>query len=112
MKSEDKVGTSEILYVYRFIKEELLKINNDEKYVTDVLVRYLFDEVNSSRMETLWKCFGETIYENVRRNIKGTIQCEDCGKRVKGNGYTKMCKKCSLERTRVNKRKYKQQRRK
>ena len=51
----------------------------DEKYITNVLVKYLKDDV---RKDTLWKLFGESIYENICNSIpSNTKLCEVCGER-------------------------------
>jgi hypothetical protein len=95
-KYKDNVETHEMLFVYKFIREELLKINSDIEYVVDVLVKYLYQK-KSSRKETLWKSFGDILYENLNINIENTKQCECCGKRVDNYNTKKYCDKCATE---------------
>ncbi|MCM3730052.1 hypothetical protein M3196_00010 [Fictibacillus nanhaiensis] len=65
------------LYVYKKIKDELLMINEDEKYVTDVLIEHLFSK-NSPFKTTLWESFGDVILKNLEKNLEEAIDCEDC----------------------------------
>ena len=53
-------------------------IGESKEYITDVLVKLLQDDVNK---DTLWRLFGEVIYSNLERNLKGTKICKNCGKR-------------------------------
>lgn len=97
------------MYVYKYIRNELLEINSDLVDVTDVLVEYLYNKKNSNFKLTLWSSFGDVIYKNIKRNIKGTKQCEDCKTRIKAtNNSTKVCKRCGKERERKRKRIYHQ----
>ena len=68
-------------YINTYIKNRLLKINNDIVYVTDVLVKYLFEH-NSINKNILFDCFGNIILENLKLNIDtNTALCDCCGKR-------------------------------
>jgi arsenate reductase-like glutaredoxin family protein len=90
-------------YVWKHIRDELLKANIDVQYVVDVLVRQLYAVKDSENKETLWKCFGDVIYSNIEKNIKGTIQCEGCHVRVKKtNNRQKCCAKCADKREKSN----------
>lgn len=53
-------------------------VGESKEYITDVLVKLLQDDVNK---DTLWRLFGEVIYNNLERNLKGTKICKNCGKR-------------------------------
>ena len=88
-----------ITYTYQKIKSELLKVNSDVYYVTDVLVKYLYKKKRSQYKDTLWLCFGDIIVENLKNNIKEKyIYCEKCGTLVaQNNNKTKYCSKCARE---------------
>jgi hypothetical protein len=68
-KRKDNNETNEILYIYKVIREEILKINNDIDYVVDILVKYLYQK-KSSRKDTLWKSFGDVLYANLCINLR------------------------------------------
>jgi hypothetical protein len=104
MRSKENYETNEGLYVYKLIREELLKINNDIDYVSDVLVKYLYQK-KSSRKETLWKSFGDILLNNLQSNLNNTKQCECCGKRIEIiSNRTKYCDKCWQEKEKKLKR--------
>jgi hypothetical protein len=95
IRSKENFESNERLYTYELIRQTLLQINNDPYYVTDVLIKYLAQK-NSSNEETLWKSFGDIIVENLIHNLKGTKQCECCGKRFPVvNNQSKYCESCS-----------------
>lgn len=98
MKNDDSIKSNDKLYIYTYIRNEIIKLNSDLKYVVDVLVKYLYEK-DSSRKETLWRSFGDVIYENLTNNFKGRKACEICGKMivVKSN-RTKYCKSCWREK--------------
>ena len=90
-----------ITYTYQKIKFELLCINPDAYYITDVLIKYLYKEKRSQYKDTLWLCFGDIIVENLKRNIKEKyIYCEKCGTLVEYYNNKKYCKDCSVEEDR------------
>lgn len=98
MKKQEDIKSTDKLYIYRLIRDELLKINNDVEYVTDVLIKHLYRDKNSKHKTTLWESFGEQIVINLQHNINGTKDCESCGEaieRVKGKKY---CTDCATER--------------
>ncbi|MCD3232654.1 hypothetical protein [Clostridium botulinum] len=91
-----------VVFLYQDIKNQLLEVYNDEVYITDVLIKYLYGDKKAKFKTTLWECFGNIIVENLKLNIKnklkGTIQCEKCGKRIKvSNNRIKYCAKCAKE---------------
>lgn len=55
-------------------------IGEPEEYIADVLVIQL---QNNTNKDTLWRLFGEVLYRNIERNLKGTKLCKSCGKRYK-----------------------------
>jgi hypothetical protein len=95
IKSKEKSESNETLFIYKYIREELLKTHDDINYVVDVLVKYLYIK-KSSRKETLWKSFGDILFENLQYNLENTKQCESCGSRIdiKSN-KTKYCNDCA-----------------
>jgi hypothetical protein len=80
----------------------LANANINKEYATDVLIKSLQDDV---KKDTLWRLFGDVIYENIKRNIDGTKICDICKKRFnvekkvgKPNAYCIECaKKKELE---------------
>lgn len=90
-------------YQYKKIKEEILKINNNIIYVTDVLIKYLYSKKKNNKKITLWECFGDIILENLKNNLtkgfkKQAIECERCGKLIeKTSERTKYCSTCAKE---------------
>ncbi|MPM02483.1 hypothetical protein SDC9_48732 [bioreactor metagenome] len=86
-------------YAKTFIKDETLKINNNEIYVVDVLVKYYYHDIKSDNKRSLWDSFGDIILENIKENIPAnTILCEKCGERItKTNNRIKYCPECAKE---------------
>lgn len=83
------------IHVYNSIKKDLLGINPDEEYITDVLIDYLYREKPNSNKETLWKCFGWTILRNIRRSLGF---CEECGIEIENKKKEqKYCDSCAKE---------------
>jgi hypothetical protein len=71
-------------------------IGESVEYITDVLVKSLQNDINK---DTLWRLFGDVIYENIKRNLEGTKICEKCSERFKYNinckNLPKYCKTCA-----------------
>ena len=78
------------------VKQRQLFINiigKPAEFIVDVLVKALQDDVNK---DTLWRLFGDVIYENIQRNLAGTKICIKCGKRFKStNNKSKYCETCA-----------------
>lgn len=96
----ENLTSNDKLYAYKEFKSELLKLEPDEYKLTDMLIKYLYIDKNSSYKTSLWSCFGEIIVENLNENIakhlSNTIQCEVCNTRIeKKNNKTKYCMNCS-----------------
>jgi hypothetical protein len=84
-----------ILYVYKYIKDELKKIEPNEEKIVNVLVEELYGQSKSTIKTTLWNCFGDTLLINLKNNLKRTKQCECCGERIKiSNNRIKYCHIC------------------
>ncbi|WP_303752882.1 hypothetical protein [Bacillus velezensis] len=106
MNNED-IKPGQKLYVYKVIKDRLLKIHNDEQYVADVLVKYLYKK-KSKFKSTLWECFGETLLENLRHNLKTYRGCCSCGKMFKSTSHkAKYCPTCAKKIAQKQKNKWK-----
>ena len=95
--SDGEIGNS--VYLYKEIRNKLLEINNDVKYVTDVLIEYLYAHKKYNYKTTLWECFGDIIIENLKKNIaENSMLCEKCGVRIERTINNKMyCDKCQKE---------------
>jgi hypothetical protein len=93
-----------VSFIYKSIKQQLLKINKDIDYVTDVLIEYLYVHKNSNFKTTLWECFGEVIVRNLKLNIEdkfgeGSVICEVCTSRIEAkNNRKKYCNDCWEEK--------------
>lgn len=88
-------------------RERFVKIiGKDKEFVADVLIKLLQDDANK---DTLWKLFGDVIYNNLETNLKNTKRCEVCGVRFEYNENCKTkpkyCSECAEE---VNREKTKQ----
>jgi hypothetical protein len=98
---DDRIGN--LLYTYQTIREDIYAINDDLKYIVDVLVKYLYKIKKSNYKTTLWSSFGDVIIDNIKMNIKrklaeGYIQCESCHKLIKAkNNRHKYCSICWKE---------------
>jgi len=98
---DDRIGN--LLYTYQTIREDIYAINDDLKYIVDVLVKYLYKIKKSNYKTTLWSSFGDVIVDNIKMNIKrklaeGYIQCESCHKLIKAkNNRHKYCSICWKE---------------
>lgn len=71
-------------------------IGETEDYITNILVKALQNDLNK---DTLWKLFGENIYNNLLNNIGNTKICEVCGERFEYNinckNLPKYCESCA-----------------
>lgn len=85
------------------IKFELSQFGYNENEICDILVKYLYGIKENKYKDILWLCYGNYIYENLKKHIKiktKFIQCVDCGEwfeiNIKDN-KTCRCNICSLE---------------
>lgn len=102
MITYDKKKKYYLLMEYNSAKQKQLfveMINEPIEYIVNVLVKGLLDDINK---DTLWRLFGEEIYNNIYNNLKDTKICEMCGERFKYHqtvGRPKLiCNKCSKEK--------------
>lgn len=71
---------SNIAYIYWDIRLQLLSLGYSARYVTDVLIKYLYGKKHSRFKDTLWMAFGDIIVENIKSNVKEKYKyCEQCG---------------------------------
>lgn len=102
-KKDSEEKYTNIFYIYQLIREEIYFIDNNYKFVVDVLVKYLYKKKKTKYKTTLWSCFGDEIVDNIQRNIKiklseGYIQCENCNKLIKPkSNRQKFCRSCWKE---------------
>ena len=70
-------------YIYQQIREQLLLLPYSKDTIVDTLVYFLYTQRKDSVKKTLWECFGEEIYNNIKNNTKelGYI-CPICGARI------------------------------
>lgn len=81
-KSKIKFNKSDA-YIYQQIRNKLLDLPFSKETIIDTLVFFLYTKRKESKKETLWKCFGEEIYNNIKVNVAtlGKI-CPICGGRI------------------------------
>lgn len=118
-ENKDDIKNSNITYLYEDIKKQLISIgikelSNDfdddaiilnkekeliaKRYVSDVLIKYLYSVKNTKFKTTLWSCFGDIIYINLKHNLKGTKLCTKCSKRITYKSpKQKYCTRCAKE---------------
>lgn len=100
------------LFIYKYIRDRLKEINQDETRIVNVLVEELYGRKKSPVKTTLWNCYGDILLSNLRENLKGTKQCECCGERVDDYKTKKYCEKCAdkmkKESNRLADKKYKE----
>jgi hypothetical protein len=91
-KKLDNVDSSQL----KDIKKQLIEFEYTEIEITDMLIKYLYGIKNSKSKESLWFCYGNIIFENLKKNIGNkTSVCEKCGKRFeKDSPAQKRCVNC------------------
>lgn len=77
-------------------REEFSKIiGKPNEYICDVLIKLLQSDANK---DTLWKLYGDIIYNNLYSKLKDTKRCAICGERfnynIKAKTPEKYCKSC------------------
>jgi ribosomal protein L37E len=110
MNKKYDLDSNEVSYFYKALRNDLLSVNDDPEYVTDVLVKYLYETKNSKHKTTLWNTFGDILVKNIRQNLKNTKQCESCGDRIEEYNTKKYCDKCAIEKEKIRKREWKRNR--
>jgi hypothetical protein len=110
----DQKNQNNVNYIIYIVKDELLKLSNNESELTDILVKYLYSCRKTPHKEILWKCFGDTIVKNLRNNVSEySIQCEKCGERfIPNNNKQKYCNICAKSVKNKQNKKYREENRK
>jgi hypothetical protein len=100
--------SNNIHHIYKEVRDKILDVNTNAVYVTDVLIKYLYNHKKPNLKTTLWECFGDVIVENLRRNIdERKIQCESCGTRIEITGNRKKyCDNCWKVKQKEDNRRY------
>ena len=100
----DNAKTKQLLYKYRLIREDLLnKFNGDINLILNCLCYYLYEKENSLYKTTLWECFGEEMYNNLKANLNAKKinskikHCERCGCEIEVTTFKKYCSECAKE---------------
>lgn len=100
---DDKHKNEKDLYVYQEIRKKILDLPYSKDIIVDTLVFYLYTSRKQSVKKTLWSCFGEEIYENIKKNIdKDSTICPICGKRV----FPKNQTYCSSDCRKIGRKEY------
>lgn len=100
---DDKHKNEKDLYVYQEIRKKILDLPYSKNIIVDTLVFYLYTNRKQSVKKTLWSCFGEEIYENIKKNIdKDSTICPICGKRV----FPKNQTYCSFDCRKIGRKEY------
>lgn len=88
------------LQVYKEIKEKFLQLSNS-RHVTDVLIKYLYEQQDDKHKQTLWYCFGWEIVRNLQWNINGIRECKGCHETIESPKVNQVrCDSCQKERKR------------
>ncbi len=99
MKNDENIKSQDKLYVYVYIREELLKLHDNPFYIADVLVNHLYKTENSKFKTTLWESFGEELVINLKKNVGKKEICLDCENRYEVTKQRQVrCEKCQKKR--------------
>ena len=84
-------------YLRTTILNCFLNLGYSRNDICNMLVKYLFHTKQSRRKNVFWMCFGDTVFENLTRNLPaGSIQCRKCGERfVPASAQQRVCSNCS-----------------
>jgi len=109
---KNDADSDDAIYLYKDIRNQILKINNNVNYVVDVLVEHLYGHKHSRFKTTLWSSFGDVIVENLKFNIvMDQTYCEVCGDLIeKTSNNKKYCIECAKEMELLKYRKYNKKR--
>ncbi|TCN25503.1 hypothetical protein [Mesobacillus foraminis] len=90
-------------YFYKHVKTELLKINPNPTYITDVLIEYLYGVEDSTYKDTLWGSFGEIIEYNLVNNLEEACECQICQSKFRQQRKTQVTCSESCQKIRESK---------
>jgi len=102
LKKTEKKGNTTKLGIYDEIKNRILQVDEDIEYVTDVLIKYLYEGGNESK-ETLWESFGSQILINMKKNIQNLNSCKECGDTIAPK--KSYCTDCAKKRRAISNKK-------
>ena len=87
-------------YISQIVKEELSKYGYSDIEIADMLVQFLYHEIDSRHKKLLWLCYGDVMLENLQSNLSGIDgYCIRCGIRFKKNNANhKYCDHCYSEK--------------
>ncbi|WP_368658659.1 hypothetical protein AB3Z07_05010 [Metabacillus halosaccharovorans] len=98
-KVKDEIDSGHTLPVYKYIRQELLKIHNEAHYIADVLVKYLYVEQDSPFKTTLWSSFGKEVVRNIKKNVHNIVECKGCRVTIEKPKKNQVrCEKCQKDR--------------
>lgn len=105
--SEEKKKTDIKAMFYDEAKKEfkdyVAESNIQYSDCVDMIVKYTY-KTNDLKMAFMWNVFGDVIIDNIKKNIKKSIDdnyilCDECGKRIKREtNNQKRCKSCSSKK--------------
>ncbi|MED1863249.1 hypothetical protein P4V41_07255 [Fictibacillus nanhaiensis] len=104
LNDNDKINMQTELKVYKEIRKKLLELADNPFYISDVLVKFLFNEKNSKHKDTLWRCFGKEIVRNIENNVHGMKKCMECGTEIEKVKAKRFCENCAKENHKKSKR--------
>jgi len=83
--------------VFLDIRTKLLSVEPDVYKLVDTLILQLFKVKKARHKIAFWNCFGDVVFENLKRNInENTIMCVKCGKRIlKNSNVQGLCEECA-----------------
>lgn len=100
IKESDNTTIATELKVYKQIRKEILNVINDPLEVTDILVKFLYGEKKSKFKDTLWRCFGDEIVRNIKKNQYDLINCIECGTEIENPTQRQVrCDSCQRTHT-------------
>jgi hypothetical protein len=84
------------------LREELLGIYPDMKFIVDVIVRQIFHRAKTPRKAIFWACFGNEVLANLQKHIgPNDKMCIHCGRRFYRESPAQiMCEACSKRQRR------------
>lgn len=82
-------------YKFKLLRQKMAEFG-DKRYVSDVLIKALYDETPTKRKAALWYCYGDVMYENLADALEYYDGlCLKCGKRFsKKHTNRKYCEEC------------------
>lgn len=89
---------SNFSYIRNTILERFGELHYSLEQSCDMLVKHLFHVKRSKRKNAFWMCFGDIVFDNLKRNVpSGSAQCKKCGERfMPAIPQQKMCANCAV----------------